>query len=93
MAGPRDRRLHPEATAGSAEGQRGFTVWDQRSNARSRDDGLRIDFFLVSDNLRLARCEVVADIPWPWSDHAALLLEIEEAPPEALASGGGGIDG
>ena len=84
------RRLHPEATAGSAEGQRGFTVWDQRSNARSRDDGLRIDFFLVSDNLRLARCEVVADIPWPWSDHAALLLEIEEAPPEALASGGGG---
>ena len=29
------RRLHPEATAGSAEGQRGFTVWDQRSNARS----------------------------------------------------------
>ena len=87
------RRLHPEATAGSAEGQRGFTVWDQRSNARSRDDGLRIDFFLVSDNLRLARCEVVADIPWPWSDHAALLLEIGRGPPGGSGERGRGGDG
>lgn len=77
------RRLHPEATAARAPAwERGFTVWDQRTSARQRDEGLRIDFFLVSDNLRATRCEVVADrsvVPWPWSDHAALLLEIEVA--------------
>jgi len=77
------RRLHPEATAAKAPAwERGFTVWDQRTSARQRDEGLRIDFFLVSDNLRATRCEVVTDrsiVPWPWSDHAALLLEIEVA--------------
>lgn len=82
------RQMHPEATASvTVLGKRGFTVWDQRTNARSRDQGLRIDFFLVSDNLKIKRCEVLEKevIPWPWSDHAALVLEVEEAP-----AGGGG---
>lgn len=83
------RQLHPEATASCAKGSRGFTVWDQRSNARSRDEGLRIDFFLVSDNLKATKCEVARNVPWPWSDHAALVLEVEEAAAAVPVNGGG----
>ena len=88
------RALNPEATARAAPAwRRGFTVWNQKTSARSRDEGLRIDFFLVSDNLRATRCEVVGDrrvVPWPWSDHAALLLEIEVAASQEGKEGGGG---
>lgn len=48
--------------------------------------GLRIDYALLSPGLleRVVSCEVVANLPPKWSDHAALALElrdIPEAPP------------
>ena len=85
------RALHPEATAtGAAPWARGFTVWDLAAKARQRDEGLRIDFFLVSDNLRVTRCEVVESIPGEWSDHAAVMLEIEVAEGGGRGGDGGG---
>lgn len=52
------RELHPkEANV--------FTVWDERTNARATNTGLRIDYTLCSRQLhnRVASCEVNLQLP------------------------------
>lgn len=67
------RHLHPDEV--------GFTWWDYRAGSFHRDRGLRIDLFLVSDDLvdRVRGCGTDRDLrkgPKP-SDHAPLLLELD----------------
>lgn len=69
------RRLHPEEV--------GFTWWDYRAGHFHRGMGLRIDLFLVSDDLAgdIRHCGIDRDFrkgPKP-SDHAPLLLRVEDA--------------
>ena len=42
-----------------------FTVWDERTNARASNKGLRIDYTLCSPDLhkKVADCQVKLDIP------------------------------
>ncbi len=65
------RACHPD-TAGA------YTWWSYQSNARNRNIGWRIDYFIVSNRLRpYIR---TADI-WPeirGSDHCPVMLELEE---------------
>jgi exodeoxyribonuclease-3 len=66
------RELHPE--------EPGFTWWDYRQGHFHRKLGLRIDFFLLSEDLqaRLRSCGIDRDFrkgPKP-SDHAPLLCEL-----------------
>lgn len=66
------RHLHPDEV--------GFTWWDYRAGRFHRNLGLRIDLFLVSDDLagRLVRCGIDRNFrkgPKP-SDHAPLLLQL-----------------
>ena len=82
------RATHPDVKASTApKGQRGFTVWDQATAARTRDAGLRIDFCLVSEGLVRggglggatgATCEVGG---LDWSDHDGLLLDLPGVDP------------
>ena len=72
---------HPGVRRAAAPpGQRGFTCWDQRTNARSRDDGVRIDFVLVSSGVRILSCDVLQpseQLKAVWSDHAPLRADLE----------------
>lgn len=72
------RRLHPGVTDV-------YTVWDERTSARAFNHGLRIDYVLCSPGLlpHVKACSVVSTevLPPKWSDHAALLLELEGLDP------------
>ncbi|KAK9846503.1 hypothetical protein WJX81_005404 [Elliptochloris bilobata] len=59
-----------------------FTVWDEKTSARMVNEGVRIDYALVSPGLlsSVANCEIVDTHP-KWSDHAALVLELRGVPP------------
>ncbi len=68
------RHLHPNERST-------FTCFDERTNARERNAGVRIDYVLVTKGLlsKVKTCEVVRGnswIPHKWSDHFALLLDI-----------------
>lgn len=54
-----------------------YTWWTYRNNARQRNIGWRIDYFLISKKLReiLKKSEILKDVFG--SDHAPILLEIE----------------
>lgn len=58
-----------------------FTCFDERTNARERNVGVRIDFVLVSQNLvdKVKACAIVSDtlIHPKWSDHCALYMDID----------------
>lgn len=65
------RAVEPEAP--------GFTWWDYRAGAYSRDLGMRIDLALVSHHLEVRRVEVAREYrrrPAP-SDHAPLLVHVD----------------
>ena len=67
------RHRHPDEV--------GFTWWDYRAGSFHRNRGMRIDLFLVSDDLagRIRRCGVDRNFrkgPKP-SDHAPLLLQLD----------------
>lgn len=69
------RYLHPNEMST-------FTCFDERTNARERNAGVRIDYVLVTKGLlaKVKTCEVVSGnswIPHKWSDHFALLLDID----------------
>ncbi|CAI5462856.1 unnamed protein product [Closterium sp. Yama58-4] len=67
------RHFHPTA-AGA------FTVWDQRTDARSRNEGQRIDY-AVCDTAFLPQvlaCDIVRVSPKQWSDHAAVALTLSD---------------
>lgn len=75
------RFTHPHVRRATAPpGRRGYTCWDQRTAARGRDEGVRIDFFAVSEGLRIVSCDVIppsSDLKAVWSDHAPLALTID----------------
>lgn len=52
------RDLHPEATDT-------FTVWNERTNARASNRGLRIDYAMCSPSLKsqIIDCQVKLDLP------------------------------
>ncbi len=63
------RHLHPDAVK--------YTWWDMVSRARERNVGWRLDYFLVSPNLkdRIAAAEVFDEVPG--SDHCPISLVLE----------------
>lgn len=63
------RALHPRR-------ERAYTWWSYQGMARSKDDGWRIDYFLVSRALepRIARAEIYSRIPG--SDHCPISLTL-----------------
>lgn len=58
-----------------------FTCFDERTNARERNVGVRIDFVLVSERLvdKVKACDIVKSgiIHPKWSDHCALYLDVD----------------
>lgn len=66
------RYLYPEEA-----GQ--YTWWNYRFNARKRNAGWRIDYFLVSDALvpKLTKAEIFADIMG--SDHCPVGIELDDS--------------
>lgn len=74
------RATHPDVTKHAPRGARGFTCWDDRTDARSRDEGARIDVVLTSPGLRIVSCEVLMGVP-RWSDHAPLRAVLAGAAP------------
>ncbi len=68
------RQLHPDES-------NVYTCFDQKTNARLYNRGVRIDFCLVSQGLaaKVTACEVVRGdvVPAPWSDHCALYVEFD----------------
>jgi exodeoxyribonuclease-3 len=53
-----------------------YTWWSQMSNARSRNIGWRLDYFLISQSLR-PRLKRVAILPHVLgSDHCPVLIEL-----------------
>lgn len=63
------RHLHPD--------ERKYSWWSYRANARARDIGWRIDYFLVSDYAKdkITKADICTDIYG--SDHCPVLLEID----------------
>ncbi len=68
------RALHPDVS-------NVYTCFDQKTNARLYNRGVRIDFCLVSQGLagKVKACEVVGGdvVPALWSDHCALYVEFD----------------
>ena len=64
------RFLHPDTTGA-------YSWWSYRFQARKKNAGWRIDYFLVSDRLRekILRAEVLSDVEG--SDHCPVLLELD----------------
>lgn len=64
------RHLHPDATGA-------YSWWSYRMNARARNVGWRIDYFLISERIapRLKSAAIHADIAG--SDHCPVSIEIE----------------
>ncbi len=62
------RNLHPDKEV--------YSYWSYRFNARARNTGWRIDYFLVSKNLmnRVEKSEILPD--YFGSDHCPVLLEL-----------------
>ncbi len=76
-----DTTAAPNTSAGG--GSAGvYTVWDEKTSARAFNEGVRIDFVLATTDLLpfIKKCEILgADVlPPKWSDHAGILVEIEE---------------
>ncbi|MBQ9416709.1 MAG: exodeoxyribonuclease III [Clostridia bacterium] len=66
------RILHPDTVK--------YSWWSYRMQAREKNVGWRIDYFLVSSRLmpRVRRAEILTDVYG--SDHCPVLLELEEEP-------------
>lgn len=69
------RRCHPQ--------ERAYTVWDEKTSARAFDQGQRIDYFIATRGAlsdAVLRCEILKSdvVPPKWSDHAAMVLELDD---------------
>lgn len=64
------RELHPDT-------KDAYTYWDYRSGAREKNNGWRLDYFVLSQRLlsRVRRCEILTHIYG--SDHCPILLDID----------------
>lgn len=69
------RHLHPQ--------QRDtYTVFDEKTSARSFNEGVRIDYVLASKSLlpAISRCDILCGsvdcLPPKWSDHVGIILEM-----------------
>ena len=75
------RHLHPDK-------KEVYTVWNEKTSARAFNQGLRIDYVLVTPGLidKIKFCEILGTetLPAKWSDHAGILVELNdvEAPPK-----------
>lgn len=73
------KMMHPDSNTS-------YTCFDERTNARERNVGVRIDFVLVTKDLvsKVRTCEIVSSalIPPKWSDHCALYVDIDISEPE-----------
>lgn len=67
------RRLHPE----TAE----YTCFDEKTNARAFNKGVRIDYVLTTKNIasKVTSCEILKSdvIPAKYSDHRAVVVDID----------------
>jgi len=64
------RRLNPEQTGA-------YTYWSYRTNARARNTGWRLDYFVVSERIfeKVQECNINSDVTG--SDHCPLTLKID----------------
>ncbi|KAA0170129.1 hypothetical protein FNF27_06721 [Cafeteria roenbergensis] len=69
------RACHPAADGA-------FTVWDQRKAARTRNQGVRIDFVMLDRELQhTLRGAAIVYTPPAWSDHVAVCADVDLPPP------------
>jgi exonuclease III len=68
-----------------------YTVWDEKTSARAFNQGVRIDFVLATEDLVpcIRKCEVLGQdvLPPKWSDHAGILVEMEDGKVEEQDGG------
>ena len=64
------RHLYPDLTGA-------YSWWSYRFQARQKNAGWRIDYFLISDRLKekIVRAEILSDVYG--SDHCPVLLELD----------------
>eukprot|EP00850_Spirogloea_muscicola_P018560 SM000171S03249 [mRNA] locus=s171:197766:199857:- [translate_table: standard] len=68
------RHFHPEVS-------NVFSVWDQRTDARTENKGLRIDYTLCNKGfLGEITSSTVQVFPKKWSDHAAVTVTLQPQP-------------
>ncbi|UMM14473.1 hypothetical protein L5515_002263 [Caenorhabditis briggsae] len=63
------RKMHPE--------EKKYTFWSYLANAREKDVGWRLDYYVVSDRImeKVKKSEIMSDVKG--SDHAPIVLHIE----------------
>ena len=66
------RMLYPEDTGK-------YTYWGYRGNARARNVGWRLDYFMVSERIKDAIVDVVHHTDVTGSDHCPIELVIDES--------------
>jgi len=73
------RELHPEE-------DNTFTCWDEYRQRRAPNEGCRIDYILLTPELRrrVVSCEVLLETNPKWSDHAGVLIELKGLDPLPL---------
>lgn len=58
-----------------------FSVWDQKSDARTRNEGLRIDYAICNEGFLTEVLETdIVKMQKQWSDHAAVVVTLKEQP-------------
>ena len=81
-AGTSTTSLPGTTTSISADPGGVYSVWDEKTSARAFNQGVRIDFILATPNVLpfIKTCEILGQdvLPPKWSDHAGILVEIEE---------------
>ena len=66
------REMHPQA-------KDAFTVWEERTEARVRNEGARIDYCICNRGLlpHVKGCGINYGMPRKWSDHAPVWIELD----------------
>jgi len=64
------RKFYPAETGA-------YTYWDQKTHARDRNVGWRIDYFFADSNIKIKTTGIISD--YYGSDHCPIWLEIENA--------------
>ena len=66
------REMHPKTTEN-------YTVWEERTEARVRNEGARIDYCICNRGLlpHVTGCGINYGVPRKWSDHAPVWVELD----------------
>jgi hypothetical protein len=69
------RHFHPNETDV-------FSVWNQKTEARIHNEGLRIDFAVCDKGFlpQVIDVDIMKMVPKKWSDHAAVVMVLKEQP-------------